>query len=144
MIKMKRLKPILLAVLVGCGCAFYLFKNVESKTFVENRYNAVAIQIGVFKDPDNAEAMSKTHGGVVFRDDDLYRVYYSILNKDENIDFMTRYLTDKGINYYLKNIKVDEKTLSNGREYELLMVKTNDDSKLAINEELLNMYREVI
>lgn len=141
---MKKLKPVLLAVLVGCGCAFYLFKNVESKTIVPNKYNAVAIQIGVFKDADNAEAMSKTHGGMVFKDDDLYRVYYSILNKDENIEFMTNYLTTKGINYYLKDVHVDDDTLSNSREYEIMMTKTNDDSKLAINKELLNMYKEVI
>lgn len=141
---MKKLKPVLLAVLVGCGCAFYLFKNVESKTIVPNKYNAVAIQIGVFKDADNAESMSKTHGGMVFKDDDLYRVYYSILNKDENIEFMTNYLITKGINYYLKDVHVDEDALTNSREYEIMMTKTNDDSKLAINEELLNMYKEVI
>lgn len=138
------MRPILLAVIVGCTCAFYLFKNVESKTIIEPKYNAVAIQIGVFKDAENAETMSKTYGGAVFETDDLYRVYYSILNKDENIEFMTEYLTDKGINYFLKDIRIDDETLDEMREYEMMMTKTNGESKLAINEELLNKYKEVI
>lgn len=141
---MKKMRPILLAVIVGCTCAFYLFKNVESKTIIEPKYNAVAIQIGVFKDAENAETMSKTYGGAVFETDDLYRVYYSILNKDENIEFMTEYLTDKGINYFLKDIRIDDETLDEMREYEMMMTKTNGESKLAINEELLNKYKEVI
>lgn len=141
---MKKMRPILLAVIVGCTCAFYLFKNVESKTIIEPKYNAVAIQIGVFKDAENAETMSKTYGGAVFETDDLYRVYYSILNKDENIEFMTEYLTDKGINYFLKDIRIDDETLNEMREYEMMMTKTNGESKLAINEELLNKYKEVI
>lgn len=141
---MKKLKPVLLAVVVGCTCAFYLFKNVEMKTVSKPKYNAVAIQIGVFKDAENAEAMSETYGGAVFESDDLYRVYYSILNKDENIDFMTSYLNDQGINYYLKDILVSDDTLESMREYEMMMAKTNDEAKLAINEELLNKYKEVI
>ncbi len=141
---MKKIRPTLLAVLVGCSCAFYLFKNVEKKTLVETRYNAVAVQIGVFKDADNAQKMSNTYGGLVFEDDDLYRVYYSILNKDENIDFITNYLSEKGINYYLRDLRLNEDTLAYGQEIEAMMTKTKGESKLAINEELLNMYKEVV
>lgn len=141
---MKKIRPTLLAVLVGCSCAFYLFKNVEKKTLVETRYNAVAVQIGVFKDADNAQKMSNTYGGLVFEDDDLYRVYYSILNKDENIDFITNYLSEKGINYYLRDLRLNEDTLADGQEIEAIMTKTKGESKLAINEELLNMYKEVV
>ena len=141
---MKKIRPTLLAVLVGCSCAFYLFKNVEKKTLVETRYNAVAVQIGVFKDADNAQKMSNTYGGLVFEDDDLYRVYYSILNKDENIDFITNYLSEKGINFYLRDLRLNEDTLADGQEIEAMMTKTKGESKLAINEELLNMYKEVV
>ncbi len=141
---MKKIRPTLLAVLVGCSCAFYLFKNVEKKTLVETRYNAVAVQIGVFKDADNAQKMSNTYGGLVFEDDDLYRVYYSILNKDENIDFITNYLSEKGINYYLRDLRLNKDTLADGQEIEAMMTKTKGESKLAINEELLNMYKEVV
>lgn len=141
---MEKIKPILLAVFVGCVCAFYLFKNVENKTIIAPKYNAVAIQIGVFKDADNAEKMSDTYGGLVFKEEDLYRVYYSILNKDENIEYVTSYLTDKGINFFLRDLKVKEEFLKESSEYELAMAKTKGEGKLAINEEILNMYKEVV
>lgn len=141
---MKRLKPVVLAVLVGCACAFFLFREVEDSTSIKSKGNAVAIQIGVFKSADNAEAMRETYGGMVFEDGDVYRVYYSILNKDDNIDFMINYLTDKGINYYLKSISLDEEVLDSGLEYETLMSKTKDEAKISINEQILKFYKEVV
>lgn len=141
---MKKIGPVVVAVLFGCTCAFFLFNKVEKVTEVRTSGNAVAIQIGVFKNSDNAEKMSEAYGGVVFKDNDLYRVYYSILNKDDNIDFMTSYLSKKGINYYLKSIMVSPEALDSSKKYEALMSETNDESKLTINEELLNFYKEVV
>ncbi len=141
----KKLRPVILAVVVGCTCAFFLFKEIEKKTLdVKPDGNAVAVQIGVFKDEVNAEKMRKTHGGVIFKDEELFRVYYSILNKDDNINFITKYLDDKGINYYLKKLNIKDDVLAESIEIETLMSKTNGESKLAINEKLLNMYKEVI
>lgn len=141
---MKKLYPVFFAVLIGCGFAFFIFNKVEGKTINKNTGNAVAVQIGVFKDLTNAEKMRDNLGGIVFEDDGIYRVYYSILNKDENIEFITNYLSKKGINYYLKSINLDNKVLDKFYEYENIMVKTNEESKLSINEELLNIYKEVV
>ena len=66
------------------------------------------------------------------------------MNKDENIDFITNYLSEKGINYYLRDLRLNEDTLAYGQEIEAMMTKTKGESKLAINEELLNMYKEVV
>lgn len=140
----KKLYPVFLAVLIGCGFAFFLFSKVESKTINKKSTNAVAIQIGVFKDSENATKMQKNLGGVVFEDEGIFRVYYSVLNKDENIEFMTNYLSKKGINYYLKQINLNNELLDKFYEYETLMMKTNEESKLSINEELLNIYKEVV
>lgn len=142
---MKKLRPVVLAVIIGCTCAFFLFKTVEKGTIAESDYNAVAIQIGVFMNPENAERMADTYGGLVFKDEEVYRVYYSILKRDENIEFMTNYLSEKGINYYLKDIKVDDELLEKSTEYEKVMSSTEDDAKLTINKELLDLYnKEVI
>ncbi len=141
----KKLKPIILAVVLGCGCAFFLFREVEKKTLATpNEGNAVAIQIGVFKDEINAEKMKSTHGGMIFKDEDLFRVYYSILNKDDNIEYITKHLDELGINYYLKKLNLKDEVLDSSLKIEALMSKTNGESKLAINEQLLNMYKEVI
>lgn len=141
---MKKLRPVFFAVLTGCLCAFFLFKEVESRTLDDISYNAVAIQIGVFKDKNTAEELKAKLGGVVVLDDDIYRIYYSVLNRDENIEFMTDYLSKKGISYYLKDIRLKDELASELKEYERLMIKTNEESKLSINEEILNRYKEVI
>lgn len=128
---MKKLYPVFFAVLIGCSCAFFLFKEVEKNTVNAETGNAVAIQIGVFKDSENANKMKNTYGGIVFEENGLYRVYYSILNKDENIEFITNYLSDRGINYYLKSVTLKDEVLNQSFEYETLMSKTNKESKLS-------------
>ena len=45
---MKKFKPVVFAIIIGCICALVLFKQVESDTLVQVEGNAVAIQIGVF------------------------------------------------------------------------------------------------
>ncbi len=141
---MKKLRPVFLAVLTGCLCAYFLFSEVEKNTILDNTSNAVAIQIGVFKDEAAANNLREAKGGVVFHDDDLYRVYYSILNKDTNIDFVTKYLEKQGINYYLKPLNLDLKILDGSIKYEDNMMKASDEKKLVINKEILDIYKEVI
>lgn len=141
---MKKLYPIFLAIIIGCGLAFFIFRKVEKNTFESEEGNAVAVQIGVFKTLENANKMKENYGGVVFEDEGLYRVYYSILNRDENIEFITDYLNKKGINYYLKDLNLNNDVIKESDEYETLMTKTNEESKLSINEKLLNIYKEVV
>ena len=141
---MKKLRPVILAVIIGCTCAYFLFNEVENSTIREVNGNAVAIQIGVFTKEENALNMQKTYGGIITNDDGLYRVYYSILSKDDNIEFVTNYLRNEGINYYLKKITIDEEALDESEEYEKLMSSTSEKSKMTINDELLKMYEGVI
>lgn len=141
---MKKLYPIFLAIIIGCGLAFFIFRKIEKNTFESEEGNAVAVQIGVFKTLENANKMKENYGGVVFEDEGLYRVYYSILNRDENIEFIKDYLNKKGINYYLKDLNLNNDVIKESDEYETLMTKTNEESKLSINEKLLNIYKEVV
>jgi len=140
---MKRLIPVVLAVLVGCLFSYVLFRKVEKDTLLNSTGNAIAIQIGVFTNLENAERLRDMHGGLVFQDNDLYRVYYSILSQDVNIDFITEHLSNNGVNYYLKKVTVDESLIDESYEYETLMANTNEKSKLTINEELLALYKDV-
>lgn len=142
---MKKFKPIIFAVLIGCTCAFFLFKKVEEETLVETYGNAIAVQIGVFTKRENAVNMKDSYGGIVLEDGGIYRVYYSILNRDSNIEYVTQYLDEKGINYYLKKVNIDDEILDKSESYEELMSKTKGvDAKLSINDELLKMYGAVI
>lgn len=141
---MKKISPVVLAVLVGCACALFLFRKVEEKTVTHIEGNAVAVQIGVFTKKENALKMSENYGGIVTEDDGLYRVYYSVLSKDDNINFITKYLNEVGISYYLKKITLSDEMLNKMSEYETLMEKTNDKAKMTVNDELLKIYEDVI
>ncbi len=141
---MKKMTPVVLACIIGCSLAFIIYKRIESDTFIKDTNNVVAIQLGVFNDSKKAEALKKKLGGRTFKEGDLYRVYYAILNNDDNIKFMTEYLDKKGISYYLKSLSVDEEALKDSLEFERVMLKTKDASKLDINEQILKIYEGVI
>ncbi len=141
---MKKMTPVVLACLIGCTLAFVIYKRIESDTFNNATNNVVAIQLGVFNDQTKAEALAKSLGGHTFKEGDLYRVYYAILNNDDNIKFMTGYLDKKGISYYLKSLSVDDEALKDSLEFERVMLKTKDASKLDINEQILKIYEGVI
>lgn len=137
---MKKIYPVLLACLFGCFCAFILFKEVEEHSLLEKNGNVVAIQLGVFTDESSAEELTSRVGGRVFKDSDLYRVYYSILNKDENIDFITDTLNKEGVSYYLKPLVVGKKDLEECLKFESVMAEMKDEEKLGVNTKILNIY----
>ncbi len=140
---MKKVFPVLLAVIVGGVCAFFLFKKVESVNSLSLEGNATAIQIGVFTRQENAKAMAIKYGGIVKEDSGLFRVYYSVLSKKENIDYITEKLKEKGINYYLKRITVSENVLNELDKYETLMESTKDEVKMDVNSKALRAYEEI-
>ena len=141
---MKKLWPVVTAVLIGSILAFLIFRGVESNTKIEEKGNAVAVQIGVFTNKENAEAMKESIGGIILEDDGLYRVYYSILRNMHNVDYITNYLQNIGVSYYLKRITVNEIAVNKIDDMETIMIKTNGDAKIETNKILLGNIKEVI
>lgn len=139
---MKKIFPVLLAVVVGGICALFLFKRVESVNSLVLDGNATAVQIGVFTKEENAKAMAIKYGGIVKKDEDLFRVYYSVLSKEKNINYITKLLKEKGINYYLKRITLKESELEKLNKYESLMEKANNEMKSQVNSQMLKAYEE--
>lgn len=140
---MKKFFPVILAISVGGICAFLLFRKMETVTSLKLDGNATAIQIGVFTKEDNASSMAIKYGGIVKEDEGLYRVYYSVLSKKKNIDYITKELKEKGINYYLRRITLDKDTLDELEKYENLMEKTDDTVKSDVNLRALKAYQEL-
>ena len=143
-IKMKKNLPVILAVVVGIGCAFILFKDVKKDDIEEFQSNAKAIQIGAFIEEDKAQKMVLRLGGDIVEDGDIYRIYYGVLSNDENINFMTTYLKENGIYYYIKDLMLTDEKLESIQEYEKLMLKSKNEEKLEINKKLLERYKEVM
>ena len=141
---MKKNLPVILAVVVGIGCAFILFKDVKKDDIEEFQSNAKAIQIGAFIEEDKAQKMVLRLGGDIVEDGDIYRIYYGVLSNDENINFMTTYLKENGIYYYIKDLMLTDEKLESIQEYEKLMLKSKNEEKLEINKKLLERYKEVM
>lgn len=139
---MKKIFPVLLAVVVGGICALFLFKRVESVNSLVLDGNATAVQIGVFTKEENAKSMAIKYGGIVKKDEELFRVYYSVLSKEKNINYITKLLKEKGINYYLKRITLKESELEKLNKYESLMEKANNEMKSQVNSQMLKAYEE--
>ena len=137
-----KFKPIILACAVGCSFAFVLFSKIEECSLKEPDGNAVAIQIGVFTEKKNAEKMSDNYGGIIVEDGDVYRVYYSIIQRDKNIDFIENCLDEKGVSYYLKKLNFEEESLEKSSALEELIMST--ENKIKVTEEILKMYEEVL
>ncbi len=141
---MKKMTPVILASLIGCILSFIIYKAIEKNTFIASKYNVVAIQLGVFNDPTKANEMASSIGGKTFRDGDIYRVYYAILNNSDNIAFIEEYLNKQGISYYLKSLSVSDEVLKESIAFENVMQRLDDTSKLDINEQILKIYEGVM
>ena len=139
---MKKLKSFVFLAILGAFCAFLVFNK---ENVVSAKTSSIAIQLGVFKNEVNAQKVKDRLGGEVFNDNGMYRVYFSVLHDKKNIDFICKYLDEKGISYYKRNIDVSENAFLKSDVYEKIMIKkTNDLEKIKTNKELIKFYKEVI
>ena len=123
---MKKFIPYLFSLIVGAVFGFLLFNSKEvSLDVFKEEINAIGFQIGVFNDLDLAkEYVKKYDTSIIMQDDDVYRVYISILTNDKTIKKMEEYLNNQKISFYKKEIIVNDKGLINGlSNYEKTMLE---------------------
>ena len=100
---------ILLAIGIGGGIAYFLF----TRQYVDEEVVRVhAFQVGVFSNYDNALRVADRNNGIVVKDNDLYRVYVSILSSDDAVLKMMKYYDSIGLKYYLRDINVSKEFLT--------------------------------
>ena len=131
------------ALTIGGGIAYFIF----SKRYLEDSEGTVrvsAFQVGVFTNYDNALKVADRNNGIVVSDDSLYRVYVSILSSSEAVDKMRKYYDSIGLNYYLREIEVDDDFLSNIKNTEELLIVSDSDTYNIINLDVLNKYEELL
>ena len=137
--------PIAIAFVASIGCTYILLSGTKEKDIKDYQSNAVGIEIGVFKKKDNAVYLQKRLGGYVIEDNDVYRIYYGILQNSDNISFLTNYLQSNGISYYIKQMLLKDDVLEVLKEYDQNIYKEKkDDKKLKTMFEFLEKYEEVI
>ena len=136
--------PIAVAFLASIGCSYILLSN-NKQDMNDYQSNAVGIQIGVFKNLDNAEYLQNRLGGYIIKDNDVYRIYYGILKNYDNISFITNYLKNMGISYYLSDMNLKDDVLNALTTYEEKVYKEkSDETRLQMILDFIKNYEEVI
>lgn len=136
----KLIKP-LIVLLLGIFFGFYM---CNAKTLDIFKTNYKAFQVGVYTSLDAATTYStKYKNATIIQDNELYRVYIAILKNNNNIESMSKYLDSQGIDYYLKEITIEDKSLKKKiNEYESLMNTDNEVVFLEINKMIMKTYKE--
>ena len=127
--------------IIGIFLGYYINDTYKIKNIFTNKYKA--FQIGVYTDYDTANIYSKKFtDSIIIEDNELYRVYVAILKEQDNIENMSKYLNDKDIEYYIKDIEIkDKKIVKDIKEYENLM-NSNEIVFLEINKMIMEKYKE--
>lgn len=137
--------PYLLSLLTGALFGFLIFKdtNFNIKNVFANTVNATAFQLGVFNNLNSAEELKKNYeSAIIVKDEDVYRVYYSILTDNKVISKMEKYLTEQDINYYVKNITITDLNFIEAlSEYENTMLKGSDTVLTSVNSLIMSNYK---
>lgn len=131
---MKKYFPYLIALLLGYFIANLIFDYQNIKL--------VGFQLGVYNDLSLAKEYSKKYpSSIIIKDDDVYRLFYSVLSNDKVIDKMEDYLNDSKIAFYKKEILVKDNGLIKAlNKYENSMLEVSGDSFKAINEVIMESY----
>ncbi len=132
-----------MALVLGGSIAYFIFSRRYLETD-EGKVKVSAFQVGVFTNYDNALKVAQRNNGIVVSDKDLYRVYVSILSSSEAVLKMKEYYDSIGLNYYLRDIEVDNEFLSNIKNTEELLIMSDSDTYNIINLNVLNRYEELL
>lgn len=139
---MKKLYKSLFVMFLGTILGYYICFSGKLINLFKSNYKA--FQVGVYTSLDAAKTYSsKYKNSIVVSDDELYRVYVAILKDDNNINTMSKYLNDEGIEFYLRDIDiVDSNIKKEIREYENIMDNNNEVVFLEVNKKIMEMYEE--
>ena len=142
---MKRIIPYILFLILGALFGYLLFQDADFdlKEVFANTINAKAFQIGVFNNEDGAKKLKEKYpDAIIVTDEDVFRVYYSILTNDEVINKMEKYLTKQNINYYIRNITINDEALIKALiEYESAMLSGSEKVLISLNSLIMTSYQ---
>ena len=139
---MKKLIKSVVVFVVGIIFGYYICSSNELTKIFSSSYKA--FQVGVYTSLDAANTYrTKYKDSIVIKDNELYRVYVSILKEENNIENMSKYLNNLGIDYYLKDISIDNKeTKKEIQGYESLMNSKSEVVFLELNKMIMETYKE--
>lgn len=141
---MKKFLPYILSLVIGTVFGFILFQNNGSdiKRVFKEEVKATGFQLGVFNSIDLAkEYQKKFPTSIIMNDDDVYRVYISILTNNKTIAKMEEYLNNNKIAFYKKDIVVSDSSLIKAlNNYEKNMLDGSESTFTSLNKLIMESY----
>lgn len=150
--KVKKILPILLCIIVGVAMSELMFKQYDiedSKPVLkesesEDLYFA---QIGVYSKEENMRASLKNIKNYIYEyKDKKYYAYVGIAKTEKSMDKIKGYYKGIGYNIYVKEKRVQSDSfLEVLNQYEKLLEKTNDKSNIeTIASQIISKYEELV
>lgn len=139
---MKKILKFIIVFIIGIFLGYYVSYTNSIKDIFTSYYKA--FQVGVYTNLDAAITYSsKYEDAIIIEDNELYRVYVAILKDQDNIENMSKYLNTHGIDYYLKDISINNKEVKKEIQgYESLMDNESEVVFLEINKMIMETYKE--
>ena len=141
--EMKKILPYIFSLIVGSVFGFLLLNNEDVNIAVfSSKINATAFQIGVFNSIDLAkEYVKKYPSSIIVAEDDVFRVYISVLTNNKCISKMEEYLNNEKVSFYKKDIVVNDSGLIKAlQNYEKSMLDGNNETFISINKLIMESY----
>lgn len=143
---MKKIMPYMISLILGTVFGYLVFDRTDfdiKEVFGEYE-EVTGFQIGVFNDLSVAkEFKGRYSSSVVLEDDDVYRVYYSILKSDDVVSKMEDYLSDKEISFYKKKLVIHDGELIRAiNTYEGGILKGSDKVIESVNSLIMDSCKE--
>lgn len=141
----KFLITILLSFIIGGSLAFMAYRKMMKVQKVSSSFkDCYILQGGVFKTLDNANNMADNYGGVVFQDNDYYRVYLAILTSDNTLSLVENYYDKQNISYYPKKINIDSSLYNTLNNYEMMLLNVKEEQYKEVINQMLKEYEKTL
>ena len=140
------LKVAIGAVIIGGVFAYFFYKDISKEVIAltNKNYEVNLFQVGVFKNQDNAlNYQDNFESSIIYENGDYYRVLVGIAYHEENKVKLESFLTNKGVDYYIKKVKMNEEFIKSLENYETVILKTDKEEVINnINKAMLELFLE--
>ena len=142
---MKRFLPYICSLVTGVIFGFFIFQETDFdiREVFADTMTVTAFQLGVFNNEQSALDLKSRHAGsIIMKDEDVYRVYFSLLTNERVIARMSQYLTNQNINYFQRQITVRDSDLIRAiNNYERTMVEGSEAVLVSVNKLITSSYK---
>lgn len=135
---------IMVIITLAFGVVFTTFILNKEDIYAKSEYDVFVFQAGAYENYENAKEYSqKLPSSLIVKENNLYRIYVAMYRNIDIVNKMIVYFENKGINIYLKDIKINSDFASRLDNYEDFILNSEDEKVYnKINQSILNCYEE--